>query len=164
MNAKDRKKYYYFLAGIFAFIWMFYQFNQLTKFKILSIDFSNMLFPSIGHIPLFIGLVWITGILISAAFVYTIGMARGDLRLSSLLMGLIMVIYNFLMDPAAQKIGIWNWFDDKISFENYIVWFLFGSIIGFIGFKINLFDKIKSKWLIHLAIAQIIGFSLAQLK
>ena len=68
------------------------------------------------------------------------------------------------MDPAAQKIGIWNWFDDKISFENYIVWFLFGSIIGFIGFKINLFDKIKSKWLIHLAIAQIIGFSLAQLK
>jgi putative membrane protein len=159
-----RKAFYLYINTVAVFIWLISLIELKTGLLFGSISFGKNLLGQLLGVPGVFSLIWTTTLLTASAFVYTIGFAKGNINLSAMMTGLVMTVFTFLMEPAAIKLNYWSWLDKSAPVQYYLVWFLLGSLISYFGFRMNLLHQIKSKWLIHLAILQIIYFSLILIK
>lgn len=135
-----------------------------------SYQYSKVLGPGIGGVPFLIGINWFLVVWCSAQCVLLlhqqvlkrIGPNRGQvsatwLRISLVVDGaLLATFFDWVLEPAAVKLGYWTWLQSSIPIFNYVCWFLIsGLLIGvfqFFGFRrINQFA-------VHLFIIQILFF------
>jgi len=71
--------------------------------------------------------------------------------------GLIMLIFDILLEPVAGKMLMWNWLSGEVPLLNYASWFVLSCVfisIIYLG-KINIQNVIS----IHLLLVQFIFFS-----
>lgn len=104
-------------------------------------------------VPLIIGLNWALVILGSLAFIKSY---VENIFFSSLLVGLICVLFDFTMEPVAIKLDYWNWINNIIPLQNYLAWFILALTTSVI-FNIQ-HVQINSKISIHYLIAQFLFF------
>ena len=69
---------------------------------------------------------------------------------------LLAVLFDYIMEPVAQKLGFWQWKNSDIPFFNYTCWFFISGILLVILNKLP-FNKLNS-FAIHLFIIQTIFF------
>jgi putative membrane protein len=43
-----------------------------------------------------------------------------------------MTFFDYLMEPAAIKLGYWVWQGSVIPFQNYLAWFVLGLLFAFL--------------------------------
>ena len=70
---------------------------------------------------------------------------------------LLAVLFDWLMEPVAVKLGYWIWEGD-IPFYNYFCWFVISSLLLWI-FDKSRFEK-RNKFAVHLLLIQSMFFLL----
>lgn len=69
---------------------------------------------------------------------------------------LIMTGLDFFIEPVAMKLGFWNWENNIIPLQNFVMWFITSIVIHSIIFYIKL--KINAKVSAAIIVAQFIFF------
>lgn len=83
--------------------------------------YGKTLGPGWEGIPYLIGLNWAMLIFF---VVSTLSGRLGNAWLISLIGACIMTLYDFVMEPAAIKMGMWSWDNGIIPLQNYLAWFV----------------------------------------
>jgi putative membrane protein len=124
--------------------------------------YRETLQPTLWNVPLAIGFAWLGMIISSTVIAQYLLPAHFFKRpaLIAALIALLMVIFDFFMEPAATKLGYWTWRDDKIPLQNYLAWFVCGFILSYSGLRLGLFLNRSSSLAAHAYIAQLCDFGL----
>ncbi|MFO7575563.1 MAG: carotenoid biosynthesis protein [Bacteroidales bacterium] len=109
-------------------------------------SYGRTLGPALLNTPLMIGLNWVLLVYLCHSVSVTIfeklpsGSVAGRLysKAPSLLVafagGLLMVVYDIILEPSAIQLDMWSWMGVGIPIQNYVAWFLFSFVfILFIG-------------------------------
>ncbi len=146
------------LAGSIGIEWAGVETGQLFG----PYTYGETLRPFIGPVPLAIGFAWLVTILSSAATVqkFFVKTARIKGWRNVLLIAGVMVVFDLLMEPAAMKLGYWVWKDYQIPVQNYVTWFLAGSLFVFVGQRFDVFQKKLPRIAMHAYFAQAVYFVL----
>ena len=120
--------------------------------------YQSTIQPQINNIPIAIGFAWISTMLSSLGiliFIYnklknlfsnnylsTLINTKFNnkskfikfifLLILAILNGILMTLFDYIMELAAIKLNYWNWFDLNIPIYNYFCWFIFGTFFTFI--------------------------------
>jgi len=91
--------------------------------------------------PLIIGINWLFLVYTSSAIVDRFKIPKiGKILLASLLM----LLFDFILEHIAPKIGMWHWKENLIPIQNYVAWFalavFFNSLLKL--FKIKIENKL----------------------
>ena len=114
---------------------------------------NSVLGIKIMNTPLIIGFNWF--ILIYCTFIL-INKLKYPVIIRILIGGLIMLIFDLILEPVAIKLSMWNWITDKTPLQNYVAWFLLSC--GFIGLLYTARTDIKNVISIHFLLVQFIFF------
>lgn len=133
-------------------------------------QYSRVLGPGIGGVPLLIGINWFLVVWCSAQCVLLLHqevlkwlgpmgekVSEAWLRISLVVDGaLLATLFDWVLEPAAVKLGYWTWLQGSIPVYNYVCWFLISALlIGiFQGFG---FRRIN-QFAVHLFIIQMLFF------
>lgn len=134
-------------------------------------EYGKVLGPMIFGVPLIIGLNWFVIVYCSGIFIQTvlkkisnkfpeeIFEKKPRLKLMSILIdgATIAVLFDWLMEPVAIKLGYWKWLGNgSIPFYNYVSWFVI-SIILLLIFNSFSFNK-QNKFAVNLLLIQAMFF------
>ncbi len=127
-----------------------------------SYAYGAVLQPQIGGVPIAIGFAWL-GILLSS--LASAQMITGEKRALLIpVAALLMVAFDVLMEPAAVRLGYWNWSAGSPPWQNYSTWGVAALIFLQIGAALKLFDQKLPAVALHAFIAQLCYFLLVILK
>lgn len=88
-------------------------------------SYGDVLGVRVFSTPLIIGVNWM--MLIYS--VYTImESARLFWPLKALTAAVLMVTYDFVMEPVAIRLGMWHWYGGEIPLQNYQAWFIISLV------------------------------------
>jgi putative membrane protein len=73
---------------------------------------------------------------------------------------LLMTFFDFMMEPAAIKLGYWTWIEVEVPLQNYVAWFILGGLLAGLGYKMGLFKSKHPPLAVHIYFAQLIYFIL----
>jgi len=116
-------------------------FGQYSYGSVLGVKFFG--------VPVLIGVNWF--IIVYSTYLTACFLLKNIFRLhikghtiglniiQSLLGTILAVVFDWLMEPVAQKLNFWYWQDDIVPFYNYACWFIFSFLISlsFMYLKIN---------------------------
>jgi putative membrane protein len=117
--------------------------------------YGNHMGPELWNTPLVIGLSWLTMLYLSMAVVQEVTMQP---VYRTVLTAVLMVVYDFLLEPAAMWMNMWNWQGGKVPMMNYIIWFLVSLTLAalFPVFRLRIRNRLAKP----LFIAQMVFFLL----
>ena len=119
-------------------------------------SYGGTLGPKIFHTPLMIGVNWfilvysslsIVDRYIETPYFRAVGAA------------VLMVIYDFALEPAAMQLDMWNWSGGAVPLQNYLAWFIIAFIFNYVGGRAGTFDR-ENKLALPLFFIQL-GFFIA---
>lgn len=132
--------------------------------------------PVLGYqfkkVPLLIGINWVliiycSGIMINTVLVRAIrriaaetGASPMKLKVISVIVdgATVAVLFDWVMEPVAVRLGYWQWVNGDIPLFNYACWF-FISMLLLAVFQIGRFSK-HNKFAVHLLLIQLMFFLL----
>lgn len=125
-----------------------------------SYQYGATLQPVFQGVPLAIGFAWLVMLLSSTAIFQRIQtrFAVENKILQALGISILMVIFDLVMEPAAMKLGYWNWAGNQIPLQNYLAWFVISLVLIYIALKGEIFEKKMPSIAIHAYFAQFIYF------
>ena len=89
--------------------------------------YGKSLSLKIFETPVLIGFNWL---MLSYGAVYLIRTKPTMRKFLPVLTGLLLVGFDFVMEPVAMKTGMWDWAFNTVPFQNYVMWFVIATIIG----------------------------------
>lgn len=101
-------------------------------------------------VPLIIGINWAVLAITSSSLSEKL---TKNLWVKVIINSLLMVLFDFIMEPVAMKSDFWSWENDVIPFYNYVCWFLVAMVLQVIYlflFKIESNKVYKSLFFIQL--------------
>ena len=130
-----------------------------TGFPTGYFSYGNILKPSLYGIPLALPIAYFGTILTSTALVQHIDFywKQNDI-IKSLLIGLLVLIFDIYMEPAAMKLGVWYWQGNKVALQNYITWYILSSILGFLGLRLRVLSVKLPIIFLNIYIAEVLFF------
>ena len=137
-------------------------------------SYSKVLGPSFKNVPLIIGINWCIIIYCCGITVHTIfrrlsakvqavtGSATSPVfQIFSTVTdaAMLAVLFDWILEPAAIKLGYWQWLDDgEVPAYNYMCWFIISAFLLLI-FSILKIEK-QNKFAIHLLMIMAMFFML----
>ena len=120
-------------------------FGEYSYGKTLGIGLMNT--------PFLIGLNWLLLVYMSWDI---IGRITENLWVKISVSALLMLLYDFIMEPVAMLTDMWQWPSSEIPMQNYIAWFLIAAFM----FGILAFSKLRFRnpMSVPLFIAQLVFF------
>jgi len=120
--------------------------------------YGKTLGPAYWSVPFAMGLNWF--ILIYATRVAASKVSKNAVVIS-LLSAAIMVGLDWIMEPVAGFMDMWQWVNNTVPLQNYIAWFAFSFFIQLLYQNIE--KKFQNKIAIPVLIIQIVFFGLLRL-
>ncbi len=98
--------------------------------------------PTLGlkfmNVPLIIGINWLILVYgVAALWVNT----KINVLLKSFFGALLMVFYDFVMEPVAIYLDFWHWKSVQVPVQNYLAWFFLSFIFVLFFFRMNVTTK-----------------------
>ncbi|WP_051666563.1 carotenoid biosynthesis protein [Pedobacter sp. R20-19] len=123
----DVKRLSLFVCGVFLCGWLVEVLGVHTGKIFGSYYYGNTLGYKIAAVPLLMGVNWVI-------LIFSIGQMMKSLKirnsiLASLSGALILIIFDFFMEPVAMKFDYWQWDWHEVPLQNYIAWFIVSVIL-----------------------------------
>lgn len=136
------EKFTYHTFIFFLICFFFGYFIELagTKTGLIfgSYAYGGSLGPKLFGVPLLIGVNWFFMVYTSLALTSTFTKsAWAQIGVAPLLM----VVYDFFLEPFAMKHDMWNWSGGVVPLQNYVAWYAGGFILC----AIAIFGKFDTK-------------------
>jgi len=90
--------------------------------------------PKLWDVPLVIGINWGVLTVTAASVTHSLKLPH---TLKIILNAIILVIFDFVMEPVAMKSDFWSWNNNSIPFFNYVCWFFIAVILQLIYFAMR---------------------------
>jgi putative membrane protein len=133
-------------------------------------EYGTVLGPKFYGVPLLIGINWFIAVFCSGNIVFRLNewvykklpgeaLPSSTVQLFSFAIdaALLTTFFDYLLEPAAMKLGLWKWLpDNSIPVYNFGCWFVISTTL-LIAFRLLKFDK-DNQFAIHLFIIQILFF------
>ncbi len=118
-----------------------------------SYQYGETLGPKLFQVPLIIGINWL--MLVYCIFIIT---SRWKFHkwIKIGIGGLLLVLYDLILEPVAIQLNMWSWQGDTIPFQNYLAWYLV-SVVMLASFYFSGLD-IKNSVAKKLFVVQIVFF------
>ena len=131
-----------------------------------SYSYGEVLQPNVFGVPIAIGFAWLCMLLSSVAVIQRLypNYGRLNIYLFGVMISLFMVIFDGVMEPAATRLGYWNWHSDVIPVQNFVAWFSISFIFALFGLKLGLFYQKLPGVAFHAFFAQLIYFGMVIFK
>lgn len=134
--------------------------------------YGQVLQPQLLGVPVVIGCAWLTMILSSAGvmewLVRRFGRTGPALFRSAggqvILIALLMVFFDWVMEPAAVKLDYWRWLEEEIPLQNYSAWIIFSLLYAAAALRLGLLKGGCPALARHVWLAQIIYFLLIRFR
>ncbi len=128
--------------------------------------YGEILQPMLYGVPLAIGFAWLCMLLTSVAVFQRLSPKALQSNAVTFASGaaVFMVLFDFIMEPAATVLNYWNWKDGLIPVQNYIAWYVISFLFVIFGRSLGLFRKKLPLIAFHAYFAQLIYFALVILK
>ncbi|KLT65339.1 hypothetical protein AB669_16300 [Pedobacter sp. BMA] len=123
----DIKRLLLFVCGVFVCGFLVEVLGVHTGKIFGSYYYGNTLGYKIAAVPILMGINWVI-------LIFSVGQMMKALKirnsiLASLLGALLLVIFDFFLEPVAMKFDYWQWDWHKIPFQNFIAWFIVSIIL-----------------------------------
>jgi len=115
---------------------------------------NSILGPKLLNTPLIIGINWF--VLIYCTFIF-INRFKFPVVIKILFGGVIMLIFDILLEPVAGKMLMWNWLNGEVPLLNYATWFILTC--GFISIMYLGKIRIQNVVSTHLLLVQFMFFA-----
>ncbi len=162
-NIKNKIAFFLLSSFIILFSWLIEFIGVKTGLIFGEYEYGNILQPQLFGTPIPIGFAWISTFLGSYAIAELILRKKSNIFIHLLLTAVLMTFFDYLMEPAAIKLGYWMWQGSVIPFQNYLTWFVLGLLFAFL-FSTQKIGLTNTKLLKHIYISQLIYFSIIYLK
>jgi len=106
-------------------------------------SYGNSLGIKLLNTPIIIGLNWLLLVYITSSIFEKFKMPN----LSKIVLAsALMVGYDFILEQVAPRLDMWQFTDDNVPFQNYLVWFLFSIVLHSLIklFRINTQNRLSS--------------------
>lgn len=122
--------------------------------------YSSVLQSLIKNVPLAIGFAWLGMLFSTTTLTQRIYIERFSVKpiMAAAIVALLMVLFDWILEPAAIELNYWQWSKSGIPLQNYLAWFVFSFIFSFPGNKLKIFDFKLPAIALHAFFAQIIYF------
>ena len=169
-HPKKNKKFYLFFIAAFIIGFAAEVLGASTGLLFGSYNYNDILGIKLFNVPLIIGINWFI-------IIYCAGMltqsyenfmlkrinAKGiiinkRMMITSFIMDacFLAVLFDWVMEPVAQKLGYWQWGNSKIPQYNYVSWMIVSAVLLAVFRKLNQ-DK-RNIFAVHLFIIQLLFF------
>jgi bisanhydrobacterioruberin hydratase len=162
--------FFVFLAAVFVTGVAVEIIGVNTQLLFGEYSYGTVLGYKVKEVPLMIGINWFITIYCCGISIHTLLMkaiekmeaesALPPMRLKALSVivdgATLAVFFDWLMEPAAVKLGFWQWKDGEIPLYNYICW-LGVSMLLLALFHFCKFSK-RNKFAVHLLLIQAMFF------
>lgn len=123
----DVKRLLLFVSGVFLCGWLVEVLGVHTGKIFGSYYYGNTLGYKIAAVPLLMGVNWVI-------LIFSIGQMVKSFKirnsiLASLIGALMLITFDFFMEPVAMKFDYWQWDWHQIPLQNYISWFIVSIIL-----------------------------------
>lgn len=156
-------KFFFTASIIIIFSWLIELIGVKTGIVFGTYKYGTVLQPQIFNTPIPIGFAWVSTLLASYGLALIILKNHKNHFIILLFVAFLMTLFDFLMEPAAIKLGYWQWNSGMVPLQNYISWFVFGFIFAVFFSNLKL-DLRKVKLLKHIYFSQILYFIIVYLK
>lgn len=133
-------------------------------------SYTNILGPAINGVPLIIGINWFIVIYCCGVVTYIFEQwimkkflgegvdMSGSMQTLSFVIdaSLLTVFFDWILEPAAEKLGLWQWENEEIPLYNYLCWFIISMGLMFCFRRLK-FNK-HNIFALHLLIIQLLFF------
>jgi putative membrane protein len=130
-----------FLAGFFVEV---AGVNTGTLFGVYA--YGKTMGPRLWGVPLVMGLTWLMMMYLTVSAVQSYSMHP---VYRTVLSAVLMVMYDFLLEPVAMWLNMWNWKGGDVPMMNYIMWFLVSLVLAalFPLFRIRIRNRLAGTML-----------------
>lgn len=123
----DIKRLLLFVCGVFVCGFLVEVLGVHTGKIFGSYYYGNTLGYKIAAVPILMGINWVI-------LIFSVGQMMKALKIrnsifASLLGALLLVIFDFFLEPVAMKFDYWQWDWHEIPFQNFIAWFIVSIIL-----------------------------------
>ena len=149
------------IVSAFLLEWM-----GVTSGKIFGVyAYGEVLQPKLMGVPVAMGFAWLSMVLSSAGVAEWLKAKSGWMGpwLTPLFIALLMLLFDWVMEPAAVKLGYWHWREGSIPLQNYLAWFVFSFFYAVIAGRLGLLRRGTPVLSRHAWLAQIIYFILVHM-
>lgn len=122
---------------IFTAGWLLEVIGIATGALFGSIHYGDTLGVKVFHTPLLIGVNWLV---FSYCSMVIAGRFVEPLYFRAIVAGSMMVVFDFALEPAAIRLGMWHWTGGAVPLQNYLTWFVFGTAINYVAGRFRLPD------------------------
>jgi putative membrane protein len=89
--------------------------------------YGSTMILQLGNVPVVIAFNWI--ILIMATYALSMKMTSNR-WLAPLVSSLLIVAFDYVMEPVAMYLDYWQWHNDVVPLQNYIAWFIISYVFA----------------------------------
>jgi putative membrane protein len=127
--------------------------------------YGTTLQPMLFGVPLFIGCAWYNMLNCSSAIQQKIFRQSSMHKpvLSAVVTGLLMVLFDYIMEPAAVRLNYWSWEQIQVPWQNYLAWFGIGFLLAYATQKAGIIARQRSNLAVHAYMAQLAYFLIVSL-
>jgi len=109
-----------------------------TGFPFGEYRYGATLGPRLAGTPVIIGLNWL--MLIYAVTVMTSPFTT-NIYFRAVFASVSMVVYDFVLEPAAIRLDMWNWDMVAVPMQNYLAWLLVSFVFSWISMRSGLVNN-----------------------
>jgi len=161
-----RNNYVVYFLIIIVSSWLIEFIGVKTGWIFGVYQYHGILKPTILNVPIAIGFAWFLALVTSHAMlqkVSRVNLNNIPIFIKSIIIGATMMFFDFLMEPAANRLFYWTWQNEVIPLQNYFAWFVIGTFYAYIGFKMRVLKIVFPNIIYHIYIAMAIYFVILQL-
>lgn len=162
----QRRRFYYWIAIVFFTGFLAEVIGIKTGLIFGMYVYGPVLQPQLLGVPLAIGFAWVSMTLGAGSIAYVLvdRWLKKSLLFYAMIVGLIMVVFDIFMEPAAVNLNYWAWTGNQIPLQNYLAWFVLGWGLAYLGLRWGLFENKKSFLACHIYLAQVFYFIMVYFK
>ena len=158
----DRQRFTGWSLSVLTVGWGVEAFGVHTGFPFGSYSYGSVLVPKIVDVPLAIGFAWLAMLLVSLAVAQRLLPSRVTERglLTAALAAVLMVLFDVFMEPAAVRLGYWEWHGHGVPLQNYVAWFVLSFLLAYLALRTWLASFRLPSLVFHAYLAQLAYFVL----
>lgn len=160
-----RNNFIIFSLVIIVISWLIELIGVQTKLIFGNYFYNSVLQPTLFNVPIAIGFAWFLALVTSHGLlqkVSRINLNGIPIVIKSVIVGFIMMFFDFLMEPAAMRLYYWSWEFNIVPLQNYLAWFTIGTAFAFLGFKLRVLKIVFPSLIYHIFLAMVLYFLILQ--
>jgi putative membrane protein len=147
------RRLYWLSAFIFLAGWLVEVIGINTGVLFGEYGYSLHMGPALFGTPLVMGLSWMIMLYLTVAVVQMVTMHPWY---RTVLAAVLMVVFDFLLEPAAIWMKMWFWEGGKVPVLNYFSWFLISLVLASLFPLLKI--RIRNQLALNLYVAQMVFF------